>query len=95
LTRWFKATDIPKRDNTPFKTLLDKKTPLIWQPFSKYDSDLLEQAFQNKTERILPVELDGLFEVDLTLFEISPIYWDGPIYEVRRGIWFEPKGFLD
>ena len=43
------------------------------------------------TTTVLPYALDGLFEVNVITREIYPVYWDGPIYEVRRGIWFEPS----
>lgn len=31
---------------------------------------------------------DQLYEVDVAARTLSPIYWDGPVYEVRRGTWF-------
>ncbi|ODQ63996.1 DDHD-domain-containing protein [Nadsonia fulvescens var. elongata DSM 6958] len=40
----------------------------------------------------IPVQEDHLFKVDLTTLELSPIYWEGPIYEVRRGTWFIKDG---
>ena len=40
----------------------------------------------------MEVNEDKLFQVDLKNFELSPIYWDGPIYEVRRGLWFNSDG---
>lgn len=36
----------------------------------------------------VPVNEDFLFDVDVELRELSPAYWLGPVYEVRRGIWF-------
>lgn len=33
----------------------------------------------------VPVHEDFLFEVDIEKRELSPVYWLGPIYEVRRG----------
>ncbi|KAI8895399.1 DDHD domain-containing protein [Globomyces pollinis-pini] len=41
---------------------------------------------------ITPIQHDTLYEVNVESHEFYPIYWDGATYEVRRGIWFEPKG---
>ncbi|KAG5979653.1 hypothetical protein E4U55_004922 [Claviceps digitariae] len=38
------------------------------------------------------VNEDYLFDVDIEERELAPIYWLGPIYEVRRGTWFFPEG---
>ncbi|KAI6246077.1 putative phospholipase, mitochondrial [Erysiphe necator] len=40
----------------------------------------------------IPVQEDFLFDVDVEKREISPVYWLGPIYEVRRGSWFYQEG---
>ncbi|RKF58515.1 putative phospholipase C20G8.02, mitochondrial [Golovinomyces cichoracearum] len=40
----------------------------------------------------IPVQEDYLFDVDVEKREISPVYWLGPIYEVRRGSWFYQEG---
>ena len=34
----------------------------------------------------VPVHEDFLFEVDIENRELSPVYWLGPTYEVRRGM---------
>jgi hypothetical protein len=89
------------KDFTPFRAKkLETKEPLIWEAFSEIDSQLLEIKYQslldNKDDEddvlTLSIGDDGLFGVNVKTFEWGPIYWDGPIYEVRRGIWFEPKG---
>ncbi|KAF2147254.1 uncharacterized protein K452DRAFT_4209 [Aplosporella prunicola CBS 121167] len=36
----------------------------------------------------VPVNEDFLFDVDVEERELLPAYWQGPIYEVRRGTWF-------
>ena len=33
----------------------------------------------------VPVHEDFLFDVDVSNRELAPVYWLGPIYEVRRG----------
>jgi hypothetical protein len=40
----------------------------------------------------VPVQEDFLFDVDIEQRELSPVYWLGPIYEVRRGFWFFQEG---
>lgn len=40
----------------------------------------------------VPVQEDFLFDVDIEQRELSPLYWLGPIYEVRRGSWFFQEG---
>lgn len=37
----------------------------------------------------MPVNEDYLFDVDVNERELGPAYWLGPIYEVRRGTWFD------
>jgi hypothetical protein len=40
----------------------------------------------------VPVHEDFLFDVDVEQRELSPVFWLGPIYEVRRGSWFYQEG---
>ncbi|KAK1750870.1 phospholipase DDHD2 [Echria macrotheca] len=40
----------------------------------------------------VPVNEDFLFDVDIQEREIAPVYWDGPVYDVRRGSWFFQEG---
>ncbi len=40
----------------------------------------------------VPVHEDFLFDVDIEQRELSPVFWLGPIYEVRRGSWFYQEG---
>lgn len=40
----------------------------------------------------VPVNEDYLFDVDVEERELSPAYWIGPVYEVRRGTWFFQDG---
>jgi hypothetical protein len=40
----------------------------------------------------IPVHEDFLFDVDIEQRELCPVYWLGPIYEVRRGSWFFQEG---
>ena len=40
----------------------------------------------------VPVNEDFLFDVDIEERELAPAYWLGPVYEVRRGTWFQQDG---
>ncbi|KAK1973970.1 DDHD domain-containing protein [Colletotrichum cereale] len=40
----------------------------------------------------VPVNEDYLFDVDIENRELAPVYWLGPVYEVRRGTWFYEEG---
>ncbi|CAO3611549.1 unnamed protein product [Mucor hiemalis] len=77
-------TPAPKSPSTPKLKLSSK-----WVPFSQRDSAALEKAYKNHDVRAkVPVNEDHLFEVDVTQRTISPVYWEGPTYEVRRATWF-------
>ena len=38
------------------------------------------------------VNEDFLFDVNIVQRELAPVYWHGPVYEVRRGTWFYQEG---
>ncbi|KAK4614339.1 putative phospholipase, mitochondrial [Fulvia fulva] len=40
----------------------------------------------------VPVNEDYLFDVNVENRELAPAYWLGPVYDVRRGIWFYQDG---
>ncbi|KAI1495552.1 DDHD domain-containing protein [Biscogniauxia marginata] len=40
----------------------------------------------------VPVNEDFLFDVDIEQRELAPVYWLGPVYDVRRGTWFYQEG---
>lgn len=40
----------------------------------------------------VPVNEDFLFDVDIEDRELAPVYWLGPVYDVRRGSWFYQEG---
>ena len=89
--RWFYALDVPISKPEWYK--YEKvKEPESFIPFSEYDSKQLEREFSKTERNLVEVNEDKLFQDDLKNFELSPIYWDGPIYEVRRGLWFNSDG---
>lgn len=95
---WYYATNNPIRPPT---NETNKKTE--FEPFTRDDLKKLERAWQRlhhskdklKPElklSVVPVKEDGLLEVDLDAMELAPIYWEGAVYEVRRGLWFDGDG---
>jgi hypothetical protein len=82
--------------------------PRKFIPFSQKDSQSIEATFQRLSDvedsqdpreesaqqvpTKVPVNEDYLFDVDVGQRELSPAYWMGPVYEVRRGTWFFQDG---
>ena len=99
--KWFYATDVPLSKPEWFN-YQQEKDAANFIPFSDYDSGQLESKYQELHRQVpassvdisptVEVNEDKLFQVDLKKFEIEPIYWEGPIYEVRRGTWFDSGG---
>ncbi|UPL00857.1 hypothetical protein LCI18_011791 [Fusarium solani-melongenae] len=48
----------------------------------------LDHEDSNSSAVRVPVNEDFLFDVDIEARELAPVYWLGPVYEVRRGTWF-------
>lgn len=88
--KWFHSTDVPVSKPEWYDYSPDKK-PEKFVPFSDYDGARLENAFK-KDKGQVEVKEDRLFLVDLDRMHLSPVYWQGPIYEVRRGTWFTSDG---
>lgn len=48
-----------------------------------------EEATKPEEKEVrVPVNEDYLFDVDVKKRELMPMYWEGPVYDVRRGTWF-------
>lgn len=106
--KWFYATDVPNskpswsnytRDKEPQKFIpfSDYDSNRLERRFQKLDTSQDSSAEKKNnpdSEESLLVEVneDKLFQVDLKRFDLSPVYWEGPIYEVRRGTWFTSDG---
>ncbi|AMD22520.1 HHL250Wp [Eremothecium sinecaudum] len=86
---WFYATDIPvtKPYDPEYKPT---EEPKKFTPFSKHDSDRIERLYNLNPESKDPIAVneDYLFEVCLKNKTLKPKYWEGSLYEVRRGLWF-------
>ncbi|KAM5352153.1 hypothetical protein ACJ41O_004876 [Fusarium nematophilum] len=50
----------------------------------------LPASFEGQQPSVVrvPVNEDFLFDVDIEARELAPVYWLGPVYDVRRGTWF-------
>lgn len=90
---WYYAVDVPV--NESFQSKQSKvNQPKEFKQFTEHDTDKLRQAYRKyvssakKSNQVVKVSEDNLFCVDFDKMELKPIYWDGPSYEVRRGIWF-------
>lgn len=60
----------------------------IWEPFSLYDNQSLEYAYQNGLVST-PIPTNGTrFDVNLLERTRKPVYWDGPETRVQRCAWF-------
>jgi hypothetical protein len=55
----------------------------------------LESALA-KPEEPVAVSEDMLYKATITLMQMEPIYWEGPIYEIKRATWFisSSTGFI-
>ncbi|KAM3081184.1 hypothetical protein ACMFMF_003100 [Clarireedia jacksonii] len=62
---------------------------------SKQPNTSINEAGNNEEADMavkVPVHEDFLFDVDIEKRELAPVYWLGPIYDVRRGSWFYQEG---
>lgn len=88
--KWFHCIDVPLSKPEWF-AYKQEKEPEKFVPFSDYDGKRLEKAFRTG-DKIVEVKEDRLFQVDVKKFCLSPVFWEGPVYEVRRGTWFDKNG---
>ncbi|CAI7570858.1 unnamed protein product [Penicillium glandicola] len=81
-----KFIPFPGKDSQSIETTFQKLSDV---------EDARQQNQPNDKEPVLtkvPVNEDFLFNVDVEQRELSPTYWIGPVYEVRRGTWFIQDG---
>lgn len=89
---------------TAYQKLLEEaerrqfKNPAVSQNRSTNLEDSTDTSTSGKatengqvTSRV-PVNEDYLFDVDIEKRELEPVYWLGPVFEVRRGTWFYQEG---
>lgn len=101
-TQWYYATDVPatkpydphyEQTTTPqkFEKLSEEDSIALESKYRKLDSKSKEKDINTSSEKVQVGE-DNLYTVDLDNFTIKPTYWQGPTYEVRRGLWFSSTG---
>ncbi|CCK68767.1 putative carboxylic ester hydrolase KNAG_0B03260 [Huiozyma naganishii CBS 8797] len=96
-TNWYYATDVPLTKPHEKKYKPDT-LPKEFKKFTTQDSIKLQTIYtQKNTDKVniptsVAVSEDELFAVDLQKMELKPVYWEGPSYEVRRGVWFYSDG---
>lgn len=99
--KWYYATDVPISKPSWYNYTKTEEAKRFL-PFSDYDSRRIESQYRkyynslkldkssdDKILDIVDVNEDRLFQVNVRNFDLSPVYWEGPTYEVRRGIWFD------
>ncbi|ODV78929.1 DDHD-domain-containing protein [Suhomyces tanzawaensis NRRL Y-17324] len=89
--KWFYSTDNPI-SKPSWSNYTQEKEAQVFVAFSDSDSQRLEASYQNSPGQLVTVNEDKLYQVDLKSFELAPVYWEGPVYEVRRGTWFNSSG---
>lgn len=89
--KWFYATDVANT-KPDWYNYTKEKEPQNFVAFKDHDNERLERGFGSSKDTTIEVNDDNLFEVNLKSLELSPIYWEGPTYEVRRGTWFSSNG---
>lgn len=83
-----KFIPFPGKDSQSIETTFQKLSDIE-------DARQQNQPDDTDSEPVLntvPVNEDFLFNVDVEQRELSPTYWIGPVYEVRRGTWFIQDG---
>ncbi|EPS29104.1 hypothetical protein PDE_04053 [Penicillium oxalicum 114-2] len=86
----------PPKKFVPFSRSDSQAIEATFQKLSEIeDNQHSEQARKAALQQVstkVPVNEDYLFDVDVEARELSPAYWIGPVYEVRRGTWFLQEG---
>lgn len=88
--KWYHNTDAPL-SKPEWYEYEPEQEPETFVPFNEVDNRRLEQGFLVSKDSV-DVKEDHLFLVDLKKMQMSPVYWPGPVYEVRRGKWFVSGG---
>lgn len=88
--KWYYGADVPIA-KPKWYNYKPKKGPEKFTPFDSYDNARLERAY-SAGEKMVAVKEDKLHEVNLEKMHLYTIYWNGPVYEVRRGTWFTYEG---
>lgn len=92
-----KPLPLPKKF-VPFSVKDSQSVEVAFQKLSEIEAEREDIKYTHPTGRVqgssmkVPVNEDYLFDVDVEKRELGPAYWEGPVYEVRRGTWFFQEG---
>jgi len=92
-----KPLPLPKKF-VPFSVKDSQSIEVAFQKLSEIETEREHIQYTHPTGRVqgssvkVPVNEDYLFDVDVEKRELGPAYWEGPVYEVRRGTWFFQEG---
>jgi len=85
----------PPKKFIPFSSKDSQAIEATFQRLSDVEDAQEHNPRQESAQQVptkVPVNEDYLFDVDVERRELSPAYWMGPVYEVRRGTWFFQDG---
>jgi hypothetical protein len=81
--------DATEQDSKPFHDDSRSGTSLPGDSSKLRNTTLNQPGDDTEGGRVkVPVNEDYLFDVDIERRELAPVYWLGPVYDVKRGIWF-------
>lgn len=92
-----KPLPLPKKF-VPFSVKDSQSVEVAFQKLSEIEAEREDVKYAHPTGRVqgssmkIAVNEDYLFDVDIEKRELGPAYWEGPVYEVRRGTWFFQEG---
>ena len=86
--QFYRAVDIAKR-NSRNEEVTGKK-PLEWAIIN--NSEAIERTYNayasdNSINPKVTI-MDQMYYANVATMEVRPIYWEGPVYEMRRGLWY-------
>ncbi|KAL3456318.1 DDHD domain-containing protein [Aspergillus heterothallicus] len=106
--KWKPSLSDQKRENpkplpqpkkfVPFTSKDSQSVEYAFQGLCNIEIEQEQAHYTRPVDKVLdepvkvPVNEDYLFDVNINQRELSPSYWVGPIYEVRRGTWFFQEG---
>lgn len=89
----------PPKKFVPFSSKDSQSIEAAFQKVSESDDEHEQQMqYKHSTCRVqgdpvkVPVNEDYLFDVNIEERELAPAYWEGPVYEIRRGTWLYQEG---
>lgn len=92
-----KPLPLPKKF-VPFSIKDSQSIETAFQRLSETEDEHEQTQYKHPTRGVesepvkVPVNEDYLFDVNVEERELAPTYWEGPVYEVRRGTWFYQEG---